>query len=158
MKNVGSVIYKEFDSVCKERLGKSFGEVMSMVPEVGLTKKVSHSQSSYMHVFTWWSVSQLCWTTFIPGFIPCCLYWFSTTLDQIPVLLDVNSIFSAVDPTSARKQCLLKNIAADIHLPLLKSVNALWSKLRTRHTLTAAIFFKVLKLCWGSRTKIKPRP
>ena len=41
VKNVESVIYKEFDSVCKERLGKSFGEVMSMVPEAGLTKKVS---------------------------------------------------------------------------------------------------------------------
>ena len=35
------MIYKEFKSVCKERLGKSFGEVMSMVPEAGLTKKVS---------------------------------------------------------------------------------------------------------------------
>ena len=32
VKNIGSVIYKEFDSVCKEQLGKSFEEVMSMVP------------------------------------------------------------------------------------------------------------------------------
>ena len=40
-KNVGSVIYKEFDSECKEQLGKSFREVMSMVSEAGLTKKVS---------------------------------------------------------------------------------------------------------------------
>ena len=45
-----------------------------------------------MHVFTWQSVSQLCSITFIPGFIPCCLYWFSITLDQIPVSLDVNRI------------------------------------------------------------------
>ena len=45
-----------------------------------------------MHVFTWRSVSQLCSITFIPGFIPCCLYWFSITLDQIPVSLDVNRI------------------------------------------------------------------
>ena len=35
VKNIGSVIYKEFDSVCKEQLGKSFGEVMSMVPKAG---------------------------------------------------------------------------------------------------------------------------
>ena len=41
MKNIGSVIDKEFDSACKEQLGKSFGEVMSMVPKAGLTKKVS---------------------------------------------------------------------------------------------------------------------
>ena len=34
-------MYKKFDSVCKERLGESFGVVMSMVPEAGLTKKVS---------------------------------------------------------------------------------------------------------------------
>ena len=41
MKNVGSVIYKKVDSICKKRLGKSFGEVISMVPEDGLTKNVS---------------------------------------------------------------------------------------------------------------------
>ena len=41
MKNVGSVIYKEVDFICKEQLGKSFGEVISMVPEAGLIKKVS---------------------------------------------------------------------------------------------------------------------
>ena len=41
MKNIGSVIDKEFDSVCKEQLGKSFGEGMSIVPKAGLTKKVS---------------------------------------------------------------------------------------------------------------------
>ena len=45
-----------------------------------------------MHVFTWQSVSQLCSIPFIRGFIPCCLYWFSITLDQIPVSLDVNRI------------------------------------------------------------------
>ena len=32
---------QEFDKVCKERLGKSFGEVISLVPEAGLTKKES---------------------------------------------------------------------------------------------------------------------
>ena len=41
MKNIGSVIDKEFNSACKEQLGKSFGEGMSMVPKAGLTKKVS---------------------------------------------------------------------------------------------------------------------
>ena len=41
MKSIGSVIDKEFDSACKEQLGKSFGEGMSMVPKAGLTKKVS---------------------------------------------------------------------------------------------------------------------
>ena len=41
VKNVGSVIYKKVDSICKKRLGKSFGEVISMVPEDGLTKNVS---------------------------------------------------------------------------------------------------------------------
>ena len=41
VKNIGSVIDKEFDSVCKEQLGKSFGEGMSIVPKTGLTKKVS---------------------------------------------------------------------------------------------------------------------
>ena len=39
VKNIGSVIYKEFDSVCKEQLGKSFGEVMSMVPKAGWQRK-----------------------------------------------------------------------------------------------------------------------
>ena len=38
VKNFGTVIYKEFDKVCKEWLGKSFGEVISLVPEAGLTK------------------------------------------------------------------------------------------------------------------------
>ena len=52
-----------------------------------------YSQSSYMHVLTWWSVSQLCSITFILGFIPSCLYWFSITLDQIPELQDVNRIY-----------------------------------------------------------------
>ena len=51
-----------------------------------------YSQSSYMHVLTWWSVSQLCSITFILGFIPSCLYWFSITLDQIPASKDVNRI------------------------------------------------------------------
>ena len=41
VKNVGTVIYKEFDKVCKEWLGKSFGEVISLVPEAELTKKES---------------------------------------------------------------------------------------------------------------------
>ena len=41
VKNIGSVIDKEFDSACKEQLGKSFGEGLSMVPKAGLTKKVS---------------------------------------------------------------------------------------------------------------------
>ena len=41
MKNIGSVIDKEFNSACREQLGKSFGEGMSMVPKAGLTKKVS---------------------------------------------------------------------------------------------------------------------
>ena len=41
VKNFGTVIYKEFDKVCKEWLGKSFGEVISPVPEAGLTKKES---------------------------------------------------------------------------------------------------------------------
>ena len=41
VKNFGTVIYHEFDKVCKERLVKSFGEVISMVPEAGLTKKES---------------------------------------------------------------------------------------------------------------------
>ena len=41
VKNFGTVIYKEFDKVCKERLGKSFAEVISMVPVAGLTKKES---------------------------------------------------------------------------------------------------------------------
>ena len=39
VKNFGTVIYKEFDKVCKEWLGKSFGEVISLVPEAELTKK-----------------------------------------------------------------------------------------------------------------------
>ena len=39
--NFGTVIYKEFDKVCKERLGKSFSEVISLVPETGLTRKES---------------------------------------------------------------------------------------------------------------------
>ena len=38
VKNFGTEIYREFDKVCKERLGKSFGEVISLVPEAGLTK------------------------------------------------------------------------------------------------------------------------
>ena len=41
VKNFGTVIYKEFDKVCKERLGKSFSEVISLVPETGLTRKES---------------------------------------------------------------------------------------------------------------------
>ena len=41
LKNFGTVIYKEFDKVCKEWLGKSFGEVISLVPEAELTKKES---------------------------------------------------------------------------------------------------------------------
>lgn len=41
VKNVASVINKEFDSECKEQLVKSFTEVMSMVSEAGLTNKVS---------------------------------------------------------------------------------------------------------------------
>ena len=41
VKNLGSVIYKKVDSICKKRLGKSFGEVTSMVPEDGLTKNIS---------------------------------------------------------------------------------------------------------------------
>ena len=41
VKNFGTVIYKEFDKVCKERLGKSFREVISLVPETGLTRKES---------------------------------------------------------------------------------------------------------------------
>ena len=41
VKNIGSVIDKEFNSACREQLGKSFGEGMSMVPKAGLTKKVS---------------------------------------------------------------------------------------------------------------------
>ena len=41
VKNFGTVIYKEFDKVCKEWLGKSFGEVISLVPEAELTKKES---------------------------------------------------------------------------------------------------------------------
>ena len=37
-KNFGTVIYKEFDKVSKEWLGKSFSKVISLVPEAGLTK------------------------------------------------------------------------------------------------------------------------
>ena len=36
--NFGTVIYKEFDKVSKEWLGKSFSKVISLVPEAGLTK------------------------------------------------------------------------------------------------------------------------
>ena len=38
VKNFGTVIYKEFDKVSKEWLGKSFSKVISLVPEAGLTK------------------------------------------------------------------------------------------------------------------------
>ena len=38
VKNFGAVIYKEFDKVSKEWLGKSFSKVISLVPEAGLTK------------------------------------------------------------------------------------------------------------------------
>ena len=41
VKNIGTVIYKEFGKVCEERLGKSFDKVISMVPDAGLTKKES---------------------------------------------------------------------------------------------------------------------
>lgn len=77
MKNVGSVIHKKVDSICKKRLGKSFGEVISMVPEDGLTKNVS----------------------------PCCLYCFSITLDQIPELLDVNRIFFIISKSKIKCDC-----------------------------------------------------
>lgn len=49
MKNIGSVIDKEFNSACKEQLGKSFGEGMSMVPKAGLTKKVSPGSTKIFH-------------------------------------------------------------------------------------------------------------
>ena len=38
VKNFGTVIYKEFDKVSKEWLGKSFSKVISLVPEAGLKK------------------------------------------------------------------------------------------------------------------------
>ena len=38
VENFGTVIYKEFDKVSKEWLGKSFSKVISLVPEAGLTK------------------------------------------------------------------------------------------------------------------------
>ena len=38
VKNFGTVIYKEFDKVSKEWLGKFFSKVISLVPEAGLTK------------------------------------------------------------------------------------------------------------------------
>ena len=41
VRNFKTVIYEEFDKVCEEQLGKSFGEVISLVPEAGLTKKES---------------------------------------------------------------------------------------------------------------------
>ena len=41
VKNFRTVIYEEFDKVCEEQLWKSFGEVISLVPEAGLTKRES---------------------------------------------------------------------------------------------------------------------
>ena len=37
-------IYNEFNTVCNNQLGKSFGEVLSMVPEAALQKKPSPAE------------------------------------------------------------------------------------------------------------------
>lgn len=36
--NIGTAIYAEFNNVGKEKLGKSFGEILSVVPEAGIQK------------------------------------------------------------------------------------------------------------------------
>ena len=45
VKNIGSAIYKEFDSVCKDRLGKSFNDEVTLVPEAALQKKSSPAEA-----------------------------------------------------------------------------------------------------------------
>lgn len=44
IRNIGTAIYNEFNTVCNNQLGKSFGEVLSMVPEATLQKKPSPAE------------------------------------------------------------------------------------------------------------------
>ena len=44
VKTIGTTIYKEFDNTCKERLGKSFSEVLTPVPEAGLQLKMTPAE------------------------------------------------------------------------------------------------------------------
>ena len=44
VKTIGTTIYKEFDNTCKERLGKSFSEVLTPVPEAGLQHKMTPAE------------------------------------------------------------------------------------------------------------------
>lgn len=44
IRNIGTAIYNEFNTVCNNQLGKSFGEVLSMVPEAALQKKPSPAE------------------------------------------------------------------------------------------------------------------
>lgn len=41
IRNIGTATFNEFNTVCNNQLGKSLGEVLSMVPEAVLQKKPS---------------------------------------------------------------------------------------------------------------------
>ena len=45
VKNIGTAIYKEFDLVCKDQLGKTFRDVLTLVPEAALQKKSSPAEA-----------------------------------------------------------------------------------------------------------------
>ena len=48
LKEVGHAIYSAFDERCKENFGKSFSEIMVLVPEAGLEKKKSPAEKKKM--------------------------------------------------------------------------------------------------------------
>ena len=41
LREVGQAIYSTFDDRCKENFGKSFSEILVLVPEAGLQKKLT---------------------------------------------------------------------------------------------------------------------
>lgn len=45
IKNIGTAIFNEFNSVCQDSLGKSFNDVLTMVPEAALQKKPSPNET-----------------------------------------------------------------------------------------------------------------
>lgn len=45
IKTDGTAIYNEFNDVCNNRFGKYFGDVLTMVPEASLQKKLSPAEA-----------------------------------------------------------------------------------------------------------------
>ena len=45
LKEIGQKIYSELNKECQEKLGKTFGDILTLVPDSGLTKKASPAEN-----------------------------------------------------------------------------------------------------------------